>query len=138
LAKLSAEAISRLSSLRAQTVAVGDVFFVPAPTARYFRSPKGRPALVVRVQRSASGVATLAYLVYGTTERVSLKRAMPVPRGEAGLREDTTFDFGPRLVLPVADLVTTCKPLGRLGEPHLGALETALASSALPFRGLPK
>jgi hypothetical protein len=133
---LSPHNISSLAKLGAHIVGPGDVFLVLPPRARYFRSPKGRPALVVRVQRSPAGEATLAYLVYGTTKRVPKKRSLPAGAGEAGLERDTTFDFGPRLELPVDELLRECRPLGRFSADRLADLEAALAASRLPFKEL--
>ncbi len=133
---LSPEDISRLSAFMALTVVPGDVFFIPKPRARYFESTSGRPALVVRVQRSASGEASLVYLTYGTTKHVPRKRALAIAAGEADLHEDTTFDFGPWLELPATELLAACKPIGRLSDTRIVEMEGALAGSRLPFRGL--
>jgi mRNA-degrading endonuclease toxin of MazEF toxin-antitoxin module len=133
---LSSKDISRLEAVKALAVSPGDVFLIPKSRARYFRSPSGRPGVVVRVLRSVSNEASLAYLVYGTTKSVQSSRALPVEAGEADLDRDTTFDFGPWLELPVSDLIAECRPLGRLEGERMNELETALAASRLPFRGL--
>lgn len=135
---LSPDALARLEAFKLKTVSPGDVFYVPEPLAAYFDSPSARPAVLLRVLRSAAGEATLGYLVYGTTKSVPARRALPVAAGEGGLPKDTTFDFGPQLELPVSVLLSDCDPLGRLSEAVIDEVETALAASRLPFRSLPK
>lgn len=134
---LPAEALAQLVSLEAQTIATGDVYFLPESLARYWQSRKARPALVARVQRTAAGDPAVACLVYGTTGDVPGKRAFPVAAGEAGLRKDTTFDLGPWLELPAAELAERCERIGSLGAERLEELEPRLAASDLPFRSLP-
>ncbi len=138
MSSLSPDAVARLEAFKVKTVSPGDVFYVPESLTRYFDSPSARPALLVRVQRSPAGEATLGFLVYGTTKHVPAKRSLPVAAGEGGLAKDTTFDFGPHLELPVSVLVSECDALGRLGNSLIEDLETALAASRLPFRELPK
>lgn len=135
---LPAEALAQLVSLEAKTIATGDVYLVPESLARYWQSKKARPALVLRVQRSAAGDPAVAYLVYGTTGDVPAKRALPVTSGEAELRRDTTFDLGPWLELPAAELAEKCERIGTLDAEKLEELEPLLAASDLPFRSLPR
>jgi len=135
---LPAEALAKLVSLKAKTIATGDVYVIPEALARYWESTKARPALVVRVQRSAIGDPAVAYLVYGTTGRVRGRRRFPVAAGEADLRKDTTFDLGPWLELPAVELAEKCERIGALSAQGLEKLEPLLATSDLPFRSLPR
>lgn len=135
---LPAEALAKLVSLEAQTIAPGDVYLVPESLARYWQSRKARPALVARVQRTAAGDPALAFLVYGTTGDVPDRRAFAAAAGEAGLRKATTFDLGPWLELPAAELAAECERIGALGTERLGELESLLSAGNLPFRSLPR
>jgi hypothetical protein len=126
---LPAKALALLDQAKAASLAVGDVFILPPKHATYFDSVKPRPGLIVRVQRSGAGDPVIAYLVFGTTERVPKRRAMPAAAGEAELDEDTTFDFLEIKELPVTVLLADCKPTGRLGEDRLDEIDEKLAVS---------
>jgi hypothetical protein len=138
--ELSQEILDAFAVAKRYAVEPLKVFDLGSPHVAYWKNAKGRPGVVVRVQRDRHGVPVIAWLLYTTTKSVPDRHALELPAGEGGLREACRMDNRQYLRIDAATLEADGLALGQLGAGRRQDVEALVQSSrVLPkyVRGLP-
>lgn len=138
--ELSQEILDAFAVAKRYAVEPLKVFDLGPPHVAYWKNPKGRPAVVVRVQRDRHGVPVVAWLLYTTTQSVPGQAALELNAGEGGLREACRMDNRQYLRIEATTLEADGLALGQLEATRRQDVEALVHSSrSLPrfVKGLP-
>ena len=93
------DALAALRVAQAQTLARGQIWWLPHQHVAYRGMPKGRYCLLIAIEETPLGSVAQGYFVAGTSKRAS-GPAVVLEEGESSLGKRTEFDFS--LAWPVA------------------------------------
>jgi hypothetical protein len=100
---LPENALAALQAIKAQTLARGQIWWLPPRFVGYRGRPKGRYCLLVAVEKTPRGDMGQGYFVAGTSKRAS-GPAVVIEKGELTLGKRTEFDFSVAWAVPAGDV----------------------------------
>ncbi len=100
---LPEDALAALQSIKAQTLARGQIWWLPAKFVGYRGEPKGRYCLLIAVEKTPQGDLAQGYFVAGTSKEAS-GPAVVIEKGELTLGKRTEFDFSLAWAVPAEDV----------------------------------
>lgn len=100
---LPENALVALQSVKAQTLARGQIWWLPARFVGYRGKPKGRYCLLIAVEKTPQGAVAQGHFVAGTSQEAS-GPAVVIEEGELSLGKRTEFDFSLTWAVPAGDV----------------------------------
>jgi hypothetical protein len=100
---LPEDALAALKKVKSQTLARGQIWWLPANFVGYRGEPKGRYCLLIAVEITSRGDVAQGYFVAGTSKHAS-GPAVIIEQGELALGKRTEFDFSLSWAVPAGDV----------------------------------
>jgi hypothetical protein len=124
---LPEDALAALQGIMAQTLARGQIWWLPAKFVGYRGEPKGRYCLLIAVEKTPQGDVAQGYFVAGTSKEAS-GPAVVIEKGELTLGKRTEFDFSLAWPVPAEDVAGDGKFIADLSL-RIGDIDEAISDT---------
>ncbi len=124
---LPEDALAALQGIMAQTLARGQIWWLPAKFVGYRGEPKGRYCLLIAVEKTPQGDVAQSYFVAGTSKEAS-GPAVVIEKGELTLGKRTEFDFSLAWSVPAEDVAGDGKFIADLSS-RIGDIDEAISDT---------
>ncbi len=121
---LPEDALAALRSIKSQTLARGQGWWLPSEYVGYRGKPKGRYCLLIAVEETPQGTVAQGHFVAGTSQKAS-GPAVVVRPGELTLGKRTEFDFSVAWAVPAGDVARAGNFIGAIGS-RVGEIDGAI------------
>jgi hypothetical protein len=124
---LPENALAALQNIKAQTLARGQIWWLPAKYVGYRGEPKGRYCLLIAVEKTPQGDVAQGHFVAGTSKEAS-GPALVIEKGELTLGKRTEFDFSLAWAVPAGDVAGTGNFIADLSS-RIGEIDKAVSET---------
>lgn len=120
-------ALEALQQVKAQTLARGQIWWLPAGHVEYRGVPKGRYCLLIALEETPQGAVAQGHFIAGTSQRAS-GPAVVVEKGESRLGKRTEFDFSVAWPVAAGDVAGAGNFVDDLA-PRVGEIDRAIVET---------